>query len=123
MKKLITILLCLGACGRVLAQGDFTDRPRLIFDLGINQPTVSNPAFNIWAASNYNKNENPGISGLFDIAIAGKWDVNLHLSAANPYLIAGFEFGKRLTPANYLIASYINFDYGKFDAIFSDRSL
>src|SRR5579872_6369765 len=103
--------------GCVFAQAGLSDRPKFIVDLGINQPSVSNTAFNLWAASNYGKNENPGIGGLVDIALAGKWDVNLHLSVANPYLITGLEFGKRITPPFYPITSYINLDYGRFDAV------
>jgi hypothetical protein len=120
MKKLIIIILWVSACDRVFAQADTSDKPHFIIDLGINQPVVTNTAFNLWAGSNYNKNVSPGISGMFDIAIAGKWDGGLHLSAANPYLIAGFEFGKRLTPAQFPIASYINLDFGWYNAMFND---
>jgi len=120
MKRLIAVFLAINIYGNAFAQTGFSNTPKFIFDVGINNTSINNPAFTGWAAGNYNRNANAGISGLFDITIAGKWDAGFHLSTANPFLVADIEFGKRLTSRHSPIASYINIDYGEFNAMFND---
>jgi hypothetical protein len=123
MKKFIAILSFMAVYNQVLAQSASVSQTRFIVDGGVSEVSINNPAFNAWAGGSNIKNVNPGVSGFFDLAVAGKWDGDLHLSAANPFLDASFEFGKRLTRPNSPIASYINVDYGAFDAIFNNAVL
>jgi hypothetical protein len=120
MKKLFAVLLSASICSHVFAQSGASSQPKFIIDGGVNQVSINNPSFNGWAMSNYGKNENPGVSGFFDLAVTGKWDANLHIAAANPFLVAGIEFGKRLTKPNSPLAMYLNLDWGDFDAMFND---
>lgn len=120
MKKLFLILLCTSLYHNIYAQSARPAMPHFILDGGVGQSLMNDPAFNAWAASNYGKNVNSGVSGLFDITYTGKWDAGLHLNAGNPYLVAGFEFGKRLTSPRSPVVSYINLAYGDLSAIFNN---
>jgi len=118
MKKLVTILLGLITCGHVAAQNTSSHPVDFILDAGIDKVSMNNLGLNYWALSHYRKSVLPGISGQFDLTAAGRWDLNLHVSAANPFVIFDIEFGRRLTPPNRILTSYINLDFGDLDAIF-----
>jgi hypothetical protein len=123
VKKLAVALVLLTISGYSFSQVNFnnTQGNMLILSLGMNKTVIDNPGFDAWTRTNYNKTENYILSGNIDIAfITKKYDFGLGLNAPYPYGVGSFYFGRRLTSKQSWISSFLNFEAGVFEAVYTD---
>jgi hypothetical protein len=93
----------------------------IMFSAALNKLFINNSGFNNWTALNYNKTEpnGPGVS--LDIAlVTRRFDGGLYFDVASANRVANFYFGKRLTPRQAAITSYLNLEVGQFGSFYND---
>jgi len=121
MKKLIVLIVLFITAQTSFAQRSFdgTADNLVIISGGVNQLIIYNPAFNAWAANNYNAQVRNGLSGEIDMALTFKsYDFGFDYTGNNPYGTVGGFVGKRLTSYSSGISSWLNVNVGNFFAYF-----
>jgi len=123
MKKLIIILSMLLSVKATFAQLSFSDAPYDFYTIagGMHQLFMSNPGFDNWTQTNYNRKISNQPSGEVNLTFFLKqYDFGGHVSFGNPYGYGGLFFGRRLTSRRSPVSSWLNFElgstYGFFDS-------
>jgi len=125
MKKIILIFFTLLPFSRCFSQLSFNNSPfkMVIFSFGVHQTIMSNPGFDDWALSNYNRTIANPVSVEGDVTVISRnYEFGVHFTDAAPYGGWSFYAGRRLTPLRSVISSYLEFNIGSFSGRFKNLS-
>ena len=117
MKKIILLLFLLivfkDSFCQVNAAGD--QAPLFMLSLGADKMLINNPAFDTWTESNYNRKIGYSLNAAVDLSVVFKsYDVGMHIITGSPAETVSIYGGKRLTPLNSKVSSFIELQFGEF---------
>jgi hypothetical protein len=98
--------------------------PQLMVSAGISQTGINPSAFNSWTLNNYNKLEHVGAGFNLDmVVINNHYEYGFGAAITEPYATLSLYAGRRLTPENKIIGSYLNLVAGEFLAVYNNIPL
>jgi hypothetical protein len=121
----MAILLCLLSC----FQNSFCQRnsqnfqtdSMFFFGMGLSKLSINRLAFDQWTRANYNLTESYNLNTYIDLDyIGGRYDLGLNFNLGSAFSTDLVYLGVRLTSPRSKIASWLNFEVGEFQGVFTN---
>jgi len=117
----ILMFLILDNAFAQLTSSNLSPDEMVVFSYGINNSFINTQAFDRWTFSNYGFREKHRLNSFLGLdIIGGRYQLGFDAGITLPYEMGVIYFGRKLTSRASKVSSWLNLEYGRVTAVFSN---